>query len=251
MVARMSVRRAAVGLALAVQALVAVRSADAYDDGWGTGPSWEESQSWGYGPGEQSPLLIEDPYTPPLRPPGSMFGSFDLGVPVVLDVDRALIRPGANLHVQGGLDLGYVAIFLHGGWRWIPVDFDRASKGKPEYEGEGRDPLKNPYFGLGVRLQVPNRSRLIPYVSAAVDFNWWNFRESSAACSGGYYYWYCNDYNVYRFTPGFSGRVGSLVHVRHGVYVDFGLGVSMSFEGDFFDRNEVWMEPFLGVAYRR
>jgi hypothetical protein len=250
MFARMTFRRAAVCLILAAQSVAGVAFAQ-LDPAWGTGSSLDESGFSYGGESQTTQQYISDPYTPPLRPPSSMFGSFDIGVPVVLDVDRALIRPGANLHVQGGLDLGYVGFFIHGGWRWIPVDFDRASKGKPQYEGEGRDPLKNPYFGLGIRAQVPNRSRLIPYISASVDFNWWNFRESSAACSGGYYYWYCNDYDVYRFTPGFSGRIGSMVHVRHGMYVDFGLGMSVTLEGDFFDRTEYWMEPFLGIAMRR
>jgi hypothetical protein len=251
MVARMKMHRAAAWLLLGTLLGVQLASAD-LARAWDDPAAWDGTTGWGT---ETSPFEprgeVTNPYTPPLRPPGRMFGSFDLGVPVVLDVDRALIRPGANLHAQGGLDLGYVALFLHGGWRWIPVDFDRASDDHPEYAGEGRDPLKNPYFGFGVRVQVPNRSRLIPYLSASVDFNWWNFRESDVACAGGYYYWYCNDYNVYTFTPGFSGRLGSLVHVRHGVYADFGLGVSMSLEGDFFDRNEVWFEPFLGIAYRR
>jgi hypothetical protein len=249
MVARMKMHRAAIGLLLGTQLGAQIASADSAQV-WDSPFAWDGTTGWGT---EYSPFTepVASPYTPPLRPPGSMFGSFDLGVPVVYDVDRALIRPGANLHVQGGLDLGYVALFIHGGWRWIPVDFDRAADTHPQYEGEGRDPLKNPYFGAGVRLQLPNQSRLIPYVSASVDFNWWNFRESDVACGGGYYYWYCNDYDVYEFTPGFSGRLGSLIHVRHGVYADFGLGVSMSFKGDFFDRNEVWFEPFVGIAYRR
>jgi hypothetical protein len=251
MVARMKMHRAAIWLLLGTLLGLPLASAE-LAHAWDDPGAWDGTTGWGT---ETSPFSprgeVTNPYTPPLRPPGRMFGSFDLGVPVVLDVDRSLIRPGANLHAQGGLDLGYVALFLHGGWRWIPVDFDRASDDHPEYAGEGRDPLKNPYFGFGVRVQVPNRSRVIPYLSASVDFNWWNFRESDVACGGGYYYWYCNDYNVYKFTPGFSGRLGSLVHVRHGVYADFGLGVSMSLEGDFFDRNEVWFEPFIGIAYRR
>jgi hypothetical protein len=211
---------------------------------------------------ETAALAYEPVYTPapdpvPYEAPApsrlhlKMFASIDTGVPILLDVDRNLIRPGGNLHLQGGLDIGYVAFFLHSGWRGIPVDFDRAAKhGHPEYEGEGRDPLKNPYFGFGLRGQIPNRSPLLPYLSASFDFNFWNFRESAVACGGGYYYWYCNDYNVYKFTPGFSGRLGTAIDVARGVYLDLGVGMSMSFEGDFFDNNEVWLEPFMGVGYR-
>jgi hypothetical protein len=197
--------------------------------------------AWGVSPTPSSGASAMRPRT---------FGSFDLGVPVVLNVDHDLVRPGVNLHGQGGLDLGYVAFFVHGGWRWIPVDFDRAGGGDAQYTGNGREPLKNPYFGLGVRVQFPNRSPLIPYASASFDFNWWNFNETASACAPGYYYWWCGDYSVYRFTPGFSGRVGTAVEVRNGLYIDVGLNVSMTFEGDFFERNYTWMEPFLGVMQR-
>lgn len=180
----------------------------------------------------------------------SAFSGVDIGVPVVLDVDRELIRPGANLHLQGGVDLGYFAGFLHGGFRWIPVDFDRADQaGHDTYGGAGRQPLKNPYFGLGIRLQAPNPSRVLPYVSGSFDFNFWNFSETDVACVG-YIYWWCNSYDVYRFTPGFSGRAGIAVDLAAGLYIDLGVGMSMSFEGDFFDENMTWMEPYLGVLHR-
>jgi hypothetical protein len=227
---------------LAVLAWVGANPARAWDDfsspeyKAGLDPAWGVSMS-----GE----------APPIVPRGRTFGGFDLGVPLLLDVNHDLIRPGANLHVQGGIDLGYVAFFVHGGWRWVPVDFDRAAKhGHPEYEGGGRDPLSNPYFGFGVRGQIPNRTRLMPYASASFDFNFWHFRETDIVC-GGYYYWWCNDYNVYEFTPGFSGRLGLAVYLGQGLYVDLGMGLSMSFQGEFFSKNQTWIEPFLGLAYRR
>ena len=190
---------------------------------------------------------------PPIRPRNQTFGSFDLGVPILLgdNVDRDLIRPGVNLHVQGGLDLGYVGFFMHGGWRFVPIDFDRAAdSAHPQYEGEGRDPLKNPYFGMGVRAQIPNHSRVLPYISGSFDFNWWHFRDEDVYC-GGYYYWWCTTYNDYEFTPGFSGRAGLAVYLGDCAYVDVGLNTSMSFEGDFFTKNQVWAEPFLGMTCRR
>ena len=173
------------------------------------------------------------------------------GVPLLLDVNHDLIRPGVNLHAQGGMDLGYVGFFLHGGFRFVPVDFDRAAEnGHPEYAGEGRDPLKNPYFGFGVRAQVPNRSRVMPFASVSFDFNFWNFHESDVVC-GGYYYWWCADYDVYRFTPGFTGRAGLAIYLLQGAYVELGMAAAMSFEGDFFTENQSWIEPFLGLLYRR
>jgi hypothetical protein len=216
-------------------------SALAWDDF--NSPEYKASldPAWGVSPHSEGP---------PVRPPHRAFGAFDLGVPIVMNTDRDLVRPGANLHVTGGLDLGFVAFFLHGGFRAVPLDFDRYAKhGHPAYTGEGRDPLKNPYFGFGVKGQFPNRTRLLPYASVSFDFNFWNFRETEVSC-GGYYYWWCDDYNVYRFTPGFTGTLGGAIYVARGFYVDLGLAVAMSFKGDFFDKSQWWLEPQVGVLHR-
>jgi hypothetical protein len=199
---------------------------------------------------ELDPAWGESPYASPSRLTRHMFGGVDLGVPVILDTDRDLVRPGVNLHVQGGVDFEYIAAFIHGGFRWVPLDFENASDtAHPEYEGIERSPLKNGYFGLGLRLQLPNRSRVLPYVSSSFDFNFWNFHEDELVCTG-YYYWWCAEKDVYRFTPGFSGRAGVAVQLRGSLYIDVGAGLSMSFEGDFFDRNEKWVEPYLGITQR-
>jgi hypothetical protein len=240
-------------LTLGQATLGALSSPVAADEGLGLGPMvWDDFGSAEY-KGQLDPAwqASAPSSSPPVAPASRMFGGIDLGVPIMLDVNHDLVRPGVNLHAQGGLDLGYVAFFLHGGWRWVPIDFDRAAdNGHPEYSGEGRDPLKNPYFGLGVRGQIPNRTRLLPYASASFDFNWWHFQETEVAC-GGYYYWWCADYEVYHFTPGFSGRVGTAIYLKQGVYVDLGMAVSMSFEGDFFAKNQMWLEPFAGLLFRR
>jgi hypothetical protein len=35
------------------------------------------------------------------------------------------------------------------------------------------------------------------------------------------------------------------------VYVDLGMKVMMSFEGDFFEDNQMLLEPFAGLLFRR
>jgi hypothetical protein len=195
--------------------------------------------------GVSEPDPLAEAYEP--RPRYSMFGAVDLGVPIVLDTED-IVRPGVNLHAQGGMEFNYIAGFVHGGFRWIPIDFDKASS-QANYDGSGRSPLKNGYFGLGVRFQVPNRSRVLPYLSGSFDFNFWNFHEEEVVCTG-YYYWWCTESDKYRFTPGFSGRAGVAVRASGSFFVDLGLGASMSFQGDFFDKNQVWLEPFIGVTQR-
>jgi hypothetical protein len=199
--------------------------------------------------GTSASSVPQDPYGTSLRAPEGFVG-LTVGVPIMLNTDSELIRPGGDFNVQGGINFGYVGAFLHGGWRFIPVDFDRAlDAGIDTYDRTGRDRLKNPYFGFGVRGQVPNRSRFVPYLSGAFDFNFWNFRESAVAC-GGYGYWWCGSYDVYRFTPGFTGRIGTTIALGRHTSIDAGLGMTMSFEGNFFESNQSWVEPYLGVVHR-
>jgi hypothetical protein len=224
----------------------------AQDDAPAASEEWEDFESDSYKSKLDPAWGASTGKGPEIYPPGMAYGGFDLGVPILLgDVDRDLIRPGADLHIQSGLDLGYVGFFLHGGFRFIPVDFDRAADAQhPDYHGQGRDPLKNPYFGFGIRAQVPNHTLVMPYISGSFDFDFWHFRDTTISC-GGYYYWWCVGHDVYEFTPGFSGRAGLAFHLGQCLYVDVGLNVSMSFKGDFFSNNQAWVEPFSGVMCRR
>ena len=198
-------------------------------------------------PGTVSPVPVVPPPTQP-----KFYGLMAIGVPIFLDVNHELMRPGANLRFEGGLDLRYVAFFLDFGFRWTPVDFPRytSASGDTTYAGYGRSPMRSFYFGPGLRIQYPDAGRILPYASVALDLNWWNFWESGVSC-GGYYYWYCSSYSVYRFTPGFSGRLGAAIEIGAMTYVDLGFGLSMSFPGSFFDRNEKWIEPYIGFMHRR
>ena len=56
---------------------------------------------------------------------------------------------------------------------------------------------------------------------------------------------------MYRFSPGFTGRLGAAIEIGAMTYVDLGVGLSMSFPGDFWDRNEKWIEPYIGFMHRR
>ena len=124
------------------------------------------------------------------------------------------------------------------GFAWIPVDLDKIEPGM------GRDTLSQIFVGIGFRVQFRNESPVLPYLSAALDFNWWNFRETSYACGP----WYCRSYNTFRFTPGLSGRAGIAVSVTPYVAIDLGARIAMSFAGDFFYRNEWWVSPYVGFS---
>jgi len=63
-------------------------------------------------------------------------------------------------------------------------------------------------------------------------------------------WYYCSTQNVYRFTPAFQWRFGLSIAPRPAVAIETGLGVNLSFPGDFFDQNRTWLSPFLGISFR-
>lgn len=167
-----------------------------------------------------------------------------VGVPVFLNVDSSIVRPGADLDFFGGLDIGYVMFALGVGIMWTPVS---ASNIPGAEAGLGRSPLTRLYFFPEVRFQVPNESLALPYLSGTFDANWWNFRETGVNCG----WWYCTQTSVYRFTPGFTGKVGVALEIKRGIHIDMGMKYSLSGKGDFFARTEWWLTPFVGVIVRR
>lgn len=187
----------------------------------------------------QAPRWARPASTPRPRPRTS--SSFYITVPLVQDVDREVVRPGASIEGRIGVILGVLVPEFEIGFQWIPVDLDKLRPGL------GRDPLKLFFFGLGLRLQIPTDSRVQPYVSGAFNFNWWNFRQESLACN----FWYCTAVDRYSFTPGFSGRAGIAIDVDRGVAIDLGVKLAMSFEGDFFSENQFWVAPMFGFTVYR
>jgi hypothetical protein len=173
--------------------------------------------------------------------------SLGIGVPIVLDVPHDIVRPGANLFFFGGADFGWFILGGDVGLQWTPINLDNA----PPVNGvtfSGRHPLTRIYLTLPeVRFQVPDLKVVLPYISGAFDMNFWNFAEQAIGCG----YWYCSAYNVYRFTPGFTGKAGLGFEVKNGVYIDTGFQFSFTGKGNFFEDSGWWLAPYVGVLVRR
>jgi hypothetical protein len=174
--------------------------------------------------------------------------SLGIGVPIILDVPREVVRPGANIFFFGGADFGFFIIGGAAGLQWNPIRFDnfRAPDGTIL---NGRSPLTRIYLSLPeVRFQVPGLKVVLPYISGSFDMNFWNFQETAVGCG----YWYCSRYSVYRFTPGFTGRAGAAFRIKEsGVHIDVGFQYSFSGKGNFFDETGWWLQPYVGVLVRR
>jgi hypothetical protein len=172
-------------------------------------------------------------------------GAFSLGVPVWLNANSDVVRPGADLMGFGGWDIGYAVFGLSAGAMWTPINFYNIP-GVPPGSGYQRSPMTRLYFAPEVRVQVPNNSPIMPYLGVTFDANWWRVKETDIVC--GVYY--CTRRAIFRFTPGMTAKVGVAFKVSSGSYVDLGVKYSLSGSGNFFYRREQWITPYVGMLFR-
>ncbi len=172
-------------------------------------------------------------------------GGANLGVPIFLNVDRDIVKPGLSFTGWGGFDIGWVVFDFALGLQWTGVDTNNIND--PNVAAPtGFEPLIRWNFSPGVRFQVPTIEAVLPYVTGAFDANLWSFQALGSGC--GWYY--CRDDGRAQFAPGFSGKAGLGVHLKKAMYLDVGFQYSMSGKGDFFNRTQWWVEPFIGFIYR-
>jgi hypothetical protein len=201
-------------------------------------------------PAPSDQMVSTTPY-PPVQQPQEKQGltvgftwSVGIGVPIVLNVNRDAVRPGANIFFFGGADFGWFIIGGATGLQWNPIDLNNVP-----VAATGRQPLTRIYLSLPeVRFQVPDLKIVLPYITGSFDMNFWNFAETTVGCG----YWYCSQYSVYRFTPGFTGKAGLGFNINEsGVHIDVGFQYSFTGKGAFFANSGWWLAPYVGVLVRR
>jgi hypothetical protein len=170
-------------------------------------------------------------------------GGVDLGVPIFLNVDHSIVRPGASIKGWGGFDIGWIVIDFGMGFMWTPIQTDNI----PDVVNPaGLEPLVRLHFSPGIRLQVPTIDAVLPYVTGAFDANFWKFQAFGSRC--GWYY--CRSDSDAKFAPGFTGKAGIGIRLKGNMYLDVGFQYSFSGRGAFFERSQWWMQPFIGFIYR-
>lgn len=169
---------------------------------------------------------------------------FTIGVPLMYDVPRDIVRPGANIGGRIGLDWGYFGAFIDVGAAFIPIDLDALRPGL------GRDPLVRLHGGVGVRLLFPTEY-VRPYADLILDMNGWSFRSIEIDCvgvlPGGFW---CTGTGAFEFTAGWSGRAGVQIVAKKPWSIDVGAAFSMSYRGDVFPGPQFWLEPYIGFSIR-
>lgn len=208
--------------------------------------------AWSAEPYQTSPYTAgsADPYSPPssakkVAAHRGYMGAFTLGVPVWLKVDSNVVRPGAELYGFGGYDMGYVVFGLGLGAAWTPINFYNI-QGAPSGSNYDRSPMTRLFLSPEFRVQVPNKSPLLPYIGISFDANWWRIKATDIVC--GWYY--CTRVAVFRFTPGMTAKVGLAFRVASGSFIDIGVKYSLSGPGSFFFRREQWVTPYIGMLFR-
>lgn len=170
-------------------------------------------------------------------------GGAEAGVPIFLDVDSNVVKPGASLTGWGGLDIGWFVFEMGFGLHWTLIDTDNVEE---FIRTDGIQPLIRIHFSPGIRLQVPTIDRVLPYVTGVFDANLWQFEAFGNECV----WYYCRDNSRAQFAPGFTGKVGLGIRLKGRIYLDVGMKYSMSGKGNFFNQQEWWLEPFIGFIYR-
>ena len=164
-------------------------------------------------------------------------------MPIFLNVDRDIVKPGLSFTGWGGFDIGWVVFDFGLGLQWTGIDTNK---------------IPNVVQPSGLRAAhtlVLLAGRAIPSAqrrgSAAVHHRRircepLELRIPRAGC--GWYY--CRDDSRAQFAPGFSGKAGLGIHLKNAMYLDVGFQYSMSGKGDFFNSTQWWVEPFVGFIYR-
>ena len=171
-------------------------------------------------------------------------GAFHIGVPIWLDVDRNVVRPGADLNAFGAYDMGYVAFGLGLGVMWTPINFYNI----PEATGTGyeRRPMSRLYLAPELRVQIPNNTPMMPYIGITFDANWWRVAQTDIVCGA----FYCRRASVFLFSPGMTAKLAFAFRMLRGTYLDIGVKYSLSGTGSFFTRREQWITPYFGMLFR-
>ena len=171
-------------------------------------------------------------------------GAFHLGIPIWLNVDKNVVRPGADLNFFGAYDMGYVAFGLGAGVMWTPINFYNIPGATgASYE---RRPMTRLYLAPELRVQIPNNTPMMPYIGITFDANWWRVAQTDLVCGA----FYCTRAAVFLFTPGMTAKLGFAFRVSGGTYLDLGVKYSLSGSGNFFTRREQWITPYFGMLFR-
>ena len=151
-------------------------------------------------------------------------GNIGTNVTTGMPVDAG---PGFGIHGRFGWELGFVVLEGQVGWQLHGLSNTDST-------------FQDIWIGLGARFQLLNRSRMVPFVSAALRLNIWSERVSTGSTS---------TVSSYDFDPGAQVALGLTVEITQ----SFGLEVAVSSNflfgvGDFFQQFQFSLQPWIGAT---
>lgn len=158
------------------------------------------------------------------------------GVPILVgaDVDKDIGRVGGSILGFGGVDFGFGAIELGFGYMGVPTD--------PGFSSVTSQRIA---LDIGGRVQVPNRSAVMPWLGFGFAAQWWKY-DFAGGCAGVL----CSTGGSFRFTPGFNVRAGISILLGGLAAIEIGARYNISFQANgVSDGNLQFVEPTLGFRF--
>ena len=170
------------------------------------------------------------------RGPAGILG-FQGGVPIFVgsDVDRDIGRVGGSILGFGGVDFGFGAIELGFGYMGVPTE-------PAGFTGVTAQRLA---LDVGGRVQVPNRSVVVPFLGFGFAAQWWKY-DLPVGCAGVF----CSTGGSFRFAPGFNVRAGMSILLGGLAAIELGVRYNISFEANGVSNGNLqFIEPTLGFRF--
>jgi len=171
------------------------------------------------------------------RGPAGILG-FQGGVPILVgsDVDKDIGRVGGSILGFGGADFGFGAIELGFGYMGVPTDPNPLTSVTSQ----------RLVLDIGGRVQVPNRSVVMPFLGFGFAAQWWKYDLPGGGCAGVL----CATGGRFRFAPGFNVRAGIAILLGGLAALEIGARYNISFEANGVSNGNIqFVEPTLGFRF--
>lgn len=134
---------------------------------------------------------------------------------------------GIGLHGRFGWELGFIVLEGQVGWQLQSLSGTDST-------------LQDIWIGLGARFQLLNRSRMVPFVSAALRLNIWSERVNTGGSSV---------VGEYDFDPGAQVGLGLTIEITRSFGIEAAVSSNFVFGiSDTFRDFQFFLQPWIGAT---
>ncbi|HKP63939.1 MAG TPA: hypothetical protein VJV78_44700 [Polyangiales bacterium] len=165
---------------------------------------------------------------------------FIIGIPIWFTSEDGIVDPGVSFEARFARRFGAIAPEFTIGWQVNWLDEDQLS-------GVAHDAnitIDAFFLSLGARIYpIPKATKITPFISGAVDLNFWHITGNEDLVCG---YYYCTTYADYDAGLGFSGRLGVAIRATMAIQLELGAKIGLTLPMGPIDDTEAWITPFVG-----